>query len=37
MADEVNEAAEVLGPRKSLLRVSESSIFLNFDVLKDFF
>ena len=28
-ADEINEAAEVLRPRKSLLRTSESSRFLN--------
>ena len=28
-ADEVNEAAEVLGPGKSLLRTPESSRFLN--------
>ena len=30
--DEVNEATEVLRPGKSLLRTSESSIFLNSDV-----
>ena len=28
-ADEVNEAAELLRPEKSLLRTSESSRFLN--------